>query len=471
MQALTYDQCVKNIKDTKELFSSLGFTVHMVKSVLEPTQIIRFLGFIINSSLMIVTLPSAKVENIKNLCQKLVKKEQAKIIEIASILGLLISTFSAVEYGKLYYRDIEREKILALKLSKGNFESIMEISHDIKTQLNWWIKNIETQKRDILKPNPELIMTCDASGSGWGATVKDTSLATGGRWKDNEASWHINYLELLSAYFALKSFCKSKKPIHIQILMDNTTAISYINAMGGSKSKNLDRLAYKIWEFCIERDIWLSASYLPGKQNQRADFYSRNFNDNKEWQLKPVLFKNITNIFGIPEIDIFASRKNTQLPRFVSWLPDPEAEFIDAFSISWRFNYIYAFPPFSVIGDVIRKIQQDEAEALVILPVWSTQHWFSEMLKLAIDYPIMIPPNSLQLQLKTKQEIHPIEKLRLMAVRLSGKRWKSSQFRLQLPTSSWQAGGLQLNPSMQPILKGGQIFVVEEKLIHLKKMW
>ena len=57
----------------------------------------------------------------------------------------------------------------------------------------------------------------------------------GGRWTPSEAEYHINILELLAAFFALKCFCSHMNNCHIQIQIDNTTALAYINNMGGSK--------------------------------------------------------------------------------------------------------------------------------------------------------------------------------------------------------------------------------------------
>ena len=44
----------------------------------------------------------------------------------------------------------------------------------------------------------------------------------------------------------------------------------------------------------------------------------------------------IMDIFGMPEVDIFAPRLNKQIGCFVSWKPDPEAVVVDAFSVSLR---------------------------------------------------------------------------------------------------------------------------------------
>ena len=40
-------------------------------------------------------------------------------------------------------------------------------------------------------------------------------------------------LELLAAFFTMKAFCKGKSGIHVPMSLDNTTTVSYINAMGG----------------------------------------------------------------------------------------------------------------------------------------------------------------------------------------------------------------------------------------------
>ena len=41
--------------------------------------------------------------------------------------------------------------------------------------------------------------------------------------------------------------------------------------------------AKDIWQFCIEREIWISAALIPGKNNTQADRESGGFIDNKRW--------------------------------------------------------------------------------------------------------------------------------------------------------------------------------------------
>ena len=63
LQGDSYESCLKNVNDT--MFRSLGFTIHLEKSVLTPTQNLIYLGFIINSKDMTLKLTEEKKQ--KNL--------------------------------------------------------------------------------------------------------------------------------------------------------------------------------------------------------------------------------------------------------------------------------------------------------------------------------------------------------------------------------------------------------------------
>ena len=90
------------------------------------------------------------------------------------------SSFSAVDFGPLYYRNLEKEKIKALKRARGNFDETMNISESMKSDLSWCIENVHSQKRVIDRGNPDTSITCDASLEGWGAVHEKDK--TNGRW-------------------------------------------------------------------------------------------------------------------------------------------------------------------------------------------------------------------------------------------------------------------------------------------------
>ena len=137
-------------------------------------------------------------------------------------------------------------------------------------------------------------------------------------------------------------------------MSDNTTAIAYVNKMGGICSLECDEIAKSTWLYCKSIGTHLSVAFIPGKENNIADKKSREFNEATEWQLNPKIFRQITKTYFLPNVDLFASRLKHQIPRYVSWHPDPNAVAVDAFSISWTSEKFYIFPPFSIIGRVMK---------------------------------------------------------------------------------------------------------------------
>lgn len=121
LAAETEIKCQNNIHATISLLTGLGFILNYEKSVLVPTRKITYLGNVIDSQKMIVFLPDEKKQIIKSECHQLYHGHYATIRTVARVIGLLVSAFSAVELGKLYYRELEKGKIVALKCQKRGF--------------------------------------------------------------------------------------------------------------------------------------------------------------------------------------------------------------------------------------------------------------------------------------------------------------------------------------------------------------
>ncbi len=455
-----------SIDRTLQLLQELGFVINWEKSVLVPTKKLTHLGFEIDSDSMTVTLPSEKVNNIISICQNLITKNRESIRNVAKVIGSIVACFPAVLPGPLHYRNLEYAKEEALKLNRGDFDASMTISSLMKEELTWWLDNIKTQQKSIIEPTPEVTLTSDASKEGWGGSFEEKKV--GGRWTEVEQENHINYLELLGAFFVLKSFHEHIEGKQVCMLMDNTTAIAYIKHMGG-KQPQLNALAKEIWAWCLSGNIVLTSSHIPGIQNTEADFASRHFNDRVEWSLHEDIFQKITMKLGSPEIDLFASRLNAKCARYVAWQKDPEAVFIDAFSRSWKDFNAYAFPPFSLIAKVLQRIQQDKAQMIVIVPLWTTQSWFTVFLELLIKNPILLPQRDNLLTLAHQRDSqHPLrKKLRLIVGQLSGMPTERQNFQSGLPASSSVHGRAERTSSTPFISDSGMHFVLKGRLIAL----
>jgi hypothetical protein len=438
----------------------------MQKSLLTPTQKIEFLGFVLDSKTMNVSLAPRKMDKIVMLGKTLLTKSKISIRDLASFIGNTVAAEPGVPLAPLKYKFLEIERNKHLADSRGNYDTMITLSKPAKQLIDWWTSNIHGQSKCVLLSEPEHELFTDASLSGWGAKMADAT--TGGQWASNEVV-HINFLELQAVLFGLQSLCDKLHNTHIRLRIDNTMAVACINKCGSTKIHLLD-ITQRIWEWAELRNITLSAAYIPGCDNVEADAASRQFNIDTEWMVLPQIFSKICDIYTIPKLDLFASRINCQLSDYVSWKPDPQAKYIDAFTISWNNDILYAFPPFSIIGRVLQKLVADKATVLMILPLWPTRPWFSHALHLLADAPRLLPRKCLMLPQDPSLR-HPLEsKLTLAVMMLSGNPMQRNKYRQKLPISYSNPGEPALMNSIGNRSKNGCHFLCNKRLIHFNHL-
>ncbi|XP_071943196.1 uncharacterized protein [Antedon mediterranea] len=369
---------------------------------------------------MKITLTSPKIDRLTNCITRILATPTPTIREIAQIIGYIVSSFPAVQYGKCHYRAVERDKINALKTARGNFDSKMCLSSSAIEDLQWWLINLPQCFNVIGHLAIDLTIYTDASLSGWGAAMGEA--ATGGHWTVNERKYHINYLELLAAYFGLTSFSKQVLGKQVKLMIDNTTAVSIINNMGTCHSDPCNDITRTIWAFCESNNIWITAAHIPGVLNVTADFESRRQNIDTEWMLNSkTLCEVLTKLNVLPTIDLFASRLNKQFDKYISYRQDPYATDIDAFTISWQNILFYCFPPFNCVLRVIQKIIQDKAQGILVVPDWPSQSWYPMLLGI-LKEATQIQPAPDPLVIPAQPGLtHPLhKKLRLLICHVSG---------------------------------------------------
>ena len=251
------------------------------------------------------------------------------------------------------------------------------------------------------------------------------------------------------------TFAKHRTDLTVLLRIDNTTAVSYINRLGGPVSPTATEITKELWLWCLQRNIALKAQYLPGVDNTQADMESRVMRDRSDWMLNPEIFNRIQDVLGPLDIDLFASRLTAQLPRFFSWRPDPLAEATDALLQRWEDLEAYANPPWNMLGRVLAKVQKEMPEKIVLIaPVWPSQPWYPILLDLLIDYPRKIPQQEETL-LETMEADLPAVVPNLAAWLISGKGSKQRTFQKELQSSSWHPGGQSPLSHMTPCSKNG----------------
>ena len=187
-----------------------------------------------------------------------------------------------------------------------------------------------------------------------------------------------------------------------------------------------------------------------------------------EWSLCTQVFEDIQKLWGKSDVDFFASRLNFKIPSYVSWRPDLNAMFVNALYMNWHNYSFYAFPPFSLIGTCLQKIQQDRATGVVIVPLWPTQPRFIVLLYLLTDNPRILPCSKTLLTKSHNGALHPLrDQLRLMACKRSGESSNREAFQAKLPISSSNLGLLEPRNNINHISRSGLNLVMEGRAIHM----
>jgi len=382
-----------------QLFGALGLVVNGKKSILTPRQNLEFLGFQVDSVNLQLIFPAEKLRKIQQDAQHLLHQPNVLVRDLARFVGKTSASTRAIWQAPLHFRALQllinsvplEDNPMGTEYTANKFSRHLTLTNEAKNDLEWWCaldRKVRMQSA-LQSRTPTMTIESDASSTGWGA--RQDELQTGGRWSKEEASHHINYLELLAAFLALQCFAKHSNGIVIQMKLDNVTAVTYINKLGGTHSQPLCQLALTVWDWCIRRNVFLVAEHLPGKDNITADRESRTTKDRCDWMLNPQVFQQIQLLMGPLQTDLFASRLTKQLPNFYSWRPDPEATATDAFNQDWAQTRGFANPPWCLIARCLSQIKRQMARVVMITPLWVSQPWYPMILEMLEDYPRILP--------------------------------------------------------------------------------
>ena len=311
-----------------------------------------------------------------------------------SLLGLLSAMEKQVPLGRLHMRPIQWHLKRHWRVPES-LEKEIPVPRTLHPHLQWWTKETNVLLGQPLHPlRHALQVFTDASKEGWGAHLGD--FTESGSWSVPESQLHINFLELKAVLLALKRF----QHIQGQILLvatDNTKVVAYINKEGGMRSGSLCTLLWRLLCWCNLRHNVLKARHIPGRLNVIADKLSRQGQIiQTEWSLHQEVFDLLCQTWHRPQVDMFATRYNCKLTKFVSPVPDPNAWAVDALTVSWEDLDMYAFPPNVLTGQSGRKVVSKLSDHLykrviLIAPGWPNMLWFWDLVDLSSQIPLCLP--------------------------------------------------------------------------------
>ena len=165
---------------------------------------------------------------------------------------------------------------------------------------------------------------------------------------------------------------------HVMIRTDNKATAANINHQGGVRPAQLLSIARQLLCWAHTHLLSIRAVYIPGIPNRGADIKSRGGLKPVEWTLHHDLINQIWSEFGKAEVDLFATRENSQCKLLFSLsVTDNPPLRVDAFANRpWPNTLLYAFPPVPLIPQVLDRVQEERLCMILIAPQRTSAPWF-----------------------------------------------------------------------------------------------
>lgn len=345
-----------------------GFVVHPVKCCWDPSQIARWLGFILNSCDGCLSVPPEKIDCLKEKLAAVAQSECIQARQLASVIGTLISMSMAI--GPVT-RLMTRAMYAVLESRRGWHDRLL-LTEQAKAEIRFWSNGLEEFNNQPIwhKASAVRVVYSDASNTGYGGyTVEHGPYIAHGLWNEEEIKTSSTFRELKAVRLVLESIAAKLMHARVRWFSDNQNVVRILQV--GSRKLNLQQEVVKVLNLSLQYQINLEPCWIPRESNQYADYLSR-IMDNDDWQLNPIVFRLLDHVYGPHTIDRFASYHNTQLCRFNSRFWNPGSEAVDAFTVNWAGENNWLCPPIVLIPRVLRHAQQCKAQGTLVVPQWES---------------------------------------------------------------------------------------------------
>ena len=418
VQSSSRESLLTDLQTVLGLCHELGIVINPLKSNLVPSQVVQYLGVVIDSTSF---RASPSVERVTRLQSTAIAFQSCASPPASlwlSLLGVLSSLAHLVPGGRLRMRSLQL--CLHRSWNRQDMEAPIFASMECLRDLRWWLHlPCLYLGVSLHQVSPDLHFWSDASDVGWGAHL-DYQVASG-LWDASQAALSINARELLAVQLGLFQFQSALQGRTVAVFCDNTTAVAYLRREGGTRSPLLNSLAQEILRWAESRSIRLTPQFLPGSNNVLADALSRPHQlPHTEWSLNMTVFQSLRKLWPV-QIDLFATSANHRCSIYFSPFRDPQSAGTDAFLQSWDGLQAYAFPPVAIIPRVLAKLRASKrTELTLVAPHWAQRPWFSDLVQLSLAPPVVLPSRPDLLRLPRSRHLYPdLRRLRLHAWRLS----------------------------------------------------
>ncbi len=278
--------------------SRLGLQVNREKSKLSPTQRISFLGMELDSVNLTARLSEERSQSMLRCLESLQRKRAVPLKHFQRLLGHMASSAAITPLGLLHMRPLQRwlhDRVPRWAWRHGTY--LVSLTPSCRRTFSPWSDLAFLRAGVPLEQvSRHVVVSTDASATGWGAMCNGHAAA--GLWTGPQLQWHINCLELLAVWLALRRFRTLLHGKPILVRSDNTATVVYINHQGGLRSRRMSQLARHLLLWSQKHLRSLRAVHVPGELNRAADELSRQHALPGEWRLHPEVLQLIETLRG-----------------------------------------------------------------------------------------------------------------------------------------------------------------------------
>lgn len=380
----------------KELLASLGLTWEPAKCNWEPVQTMTHLGLGVDTKRGLFLVTEKRQKKIERMAVDLICRQargnrRVPTRLLASFTGLCQSIDLACSAARFFLRELYSCAARAVEESGWNGQT--RLTRQAVRDLQWWKEfrlNSPHSGRAIWRPVTTATLSTDAcvdekGRGGWGAILHgEKPLLARGFWRPHQRDWHIQRLELLAVRLGVESFLERLRGRKVRLLGDNQAVVSFVEKFT-SRSPELMKDIRKLWWLLDSEGIEVCPEWISSHEMELdgADGLSRQL-DAGDWSLVQEVFEEYNRRWGPITWDRFASPLNKKHPDFNGrWVgPGCPPERVDGLSQTdehWRQHMNFCNPPWGLLPQVVQKLRESGAAAIVVAPFTPSATWYTEL--------------------------------------------------------------------------------------------
>ena len=267
------ESCQRDLDTFLSICAYLGVPIAKDKTF-QPSQVLDFLGYEINTCLEIIKLPLDKINKCINLLQSFIERKKCKLRELQSLLGLLMFTTRVVMPGRAFL------KRLYAKTANKKPHYFIHFNAQDKADFTVWIhfltnyNGISLYKEHFFMNSQTLELYTDSSISfGCGGVFKNKwfSVAWPSVWYKEQ---NITLLELLPILMSVENWAPFFANNYLKIFSDNQAIVACINNHSSNEKLVMCCIRH-LYIMCLKHNIYIAAYHVSGSKNQLTDALSR----------------------------------------------------------------------------------------------------------------------------------------------------------------------------------------------------